>query len=51
MWRDPVLKALVKNYFRQAGRPETKVEKYDKKYDGYPDIVIGTFDEDWEFSV
>ena len=49
MWNEPALKTLVKDYFRQAERPETKIQKYDDTFKGYPGVVIGTFDEDWEF--
>lgn len=49
MWSDPNLKELSRDYFRQAEMPETRIEKYDNKYKGNPDIVFGTFDKDWEF--
>jgi hypothetical protein len=50
MWNDPVLKALSIDYFRQAERPETKVDEYDDVFKGNPEIHPGRFKEDWEFS-
>jgi hypothetical protein len=49
MWNEPVLKALAKNYFRQAERPETVVQKYDDIFKGNPEITFERFEEDWEF--
>lgn len=49
MWNDPVLNTLAKDYFRQAERPETAVEKYDNKFMGNPEIRTGRFEEDWKF--
>lgn len=49
MWRDPAIKTLAKDYFRQAKDPETTVEKYDDKFKGNLDIQYDMFEEDWEF--
>jgi len=49
MWSDPTLKKMVRDYFRQFERPETRIEKYDNKFKENTQIVFGSFDEDWEF--
>lgn len=49
MWSDPSMKEIQRDYFRQAENPETRIEKYDDKFKGNPEIVYGSFDEDWEF--
>jgi hypothetical protein len=50
MWNDPELKALAKDYFRQAERPETLIEKYEDIFKGDRDIKFARFEEDWEFA-
>lgn len=51
MWNDdPVLKALAKDYFLQAERPETLIEKYEDIFQGDKDIMFGRFKEDWVFA-
>lgn len=49
MWNDPVLKALGRDYFRQAERPETLIEKYEDIFKGNERIRFGRFEEEWEF--
>jgi hypothetical protein len=51
MWDDPTIKALSKDYFKQAENPGTLIEKYDDIFKGNPDIEYGRFEEDWEFVV
>lgn len=43
------MKALARDYFKQAERPETRIEKYDDKFKGNEDIIYGLFEEGWEF--
>ncbi|RFU34684.1 hypothetical protein B7463_g1656, partial [Scytalidium lignicola] len=50
MWSDPILQELGNDYFRQAERPETGIEKYDDIFEGHKDITFGKFEENWEFS-
>lgn len=49
MWSDPILKEVCRDYFRQAERPETRIEKYDNTFKGNPEVVAGKFEQDWEF--
>jgi hypothetical protein len=38
-----------KDYYRQAERPETLIEKYGNKFKGDRGIQRGRLEEDWEF--
>ena len=49
MWNEPVLKGLGRDYYRQAERLETLIEKYDDVFKGNEDVEYGKFEEDWEF--
>ncbi|KAL3476729.1 hypothetical protein BJX99DRAFT_258063 [Aspergillus californicus] len=49
MWNDPAIKRLIYDYYRQAERPETRVEKYENIFQG-EGVQTGTFPEDWVFT-
>ncbi|OAX84243.1 hypothetical protein ACJ72_01383 [Emergomyces africanus] len=50
MWNDDSIKIVISDYFRQAKNPESFVSKYENIFrDRHPDIVYGSFTEDWEF--
>jgi hypothetical protein len=51
MWNDPVIKEVARDYFRQAEREETRIEKYEDIFKGNSKIQVGRFEEDWEFEV
>lgn len=49
MWNDPKLKRLVHGYYRQAEKPETRIEKYENIFGG-DGVQVSTFPEDWVFT-
>jgi len=51
MWSDPKIKEVCRDYFRQAEREETRVERYEDIFKGIPGIEVGVFGEDWEFEI
>ncbi|CRG87677.1 hypothetical protein PISL3812_04697 [Talaromyces islandicus] len=50
MWNDPSIKKIVGDYYRQAERPETRIERYEDIFSDRDDIQSGTIPEDWKFS-
>ncbi|OJI96447.1 hypothetical protein ASPVEDRAFT_35846 [Aspergillus versicolor CBS 583.65] len=48
MWNDPKLKKLVHGYYRQAEKPETRIEKYENIFG--EGVQVSTFPEDWVFA-
>jgi glutathione S-transferase len=50
MWNDPSIKKIVGNYYRQAERPETRIERYENIFADREDIHSSIFPEDWKFS-
>ncbi|KAI0478352.1 putative glutathione S transferase [Xylaria cf. heliscus] len=49
MWNDPVVKAQVTEYFRQAQDPQTEMPRYDDLFKNTPNVTFGKFTEDWVF--
>lgn len=51
MWNDPAIKKIVGSYYRQAARPETRVERYEDIFGDRKDIHASVIPEDWKFTI
>ncbi|KAL2815858.1 hypothetical protein BDW59DRAFT_153587 [Aspergillus cavernicola] len=49
MWNNPAMKRLVHGFYRQAERPETRIEQYENIFQG-DGVQCEMFSEDWEFT-